>query len=351
LVTAVQPLVIDDARGHPLVSEHPVLKDLDVAAYAGVPLVLETGHVLGSFCVIDTVRREWTSSEIAVLTDLAKLAVTEAEFRLVAAEAEQARAEAGLAIARERTARAAAEVAQSVAEEASRAKTHFLTTMSHELRTPLNAIGGHAQLIEMGIHGPVSVEQLEALSRIRTSGAHLLGLINDVLNMTRLGARKVRYTGRPAPLAVLLDEVEGMVAPQMTTRGLVYEQEECDPALVATADPEKVRQVLINLLTHAMKFTERGGRVGVQCGETRDAGTSWTWIRVSDTGIGIEADKLAAIFKPFVQVDTRLSRTNEGVGLGLAISRELARLMGGDLTVQSEFAQGSAFTLTLPCAH
>ena len=240
----------------------------------------------------------------------------------------------------------AAHAARAEAETANAAKNTFLATMSHELRTPLNAIGGYAELIEMGIRGPVTAAQREDLARIRRSQQHLLGLINDVLNFAKLDAGVVRFDLAEVAIAEALAAAEPMVAPQMAAKGLRFALPACDDTAAVRADPEKLRQVLLNLLGNAIKFTDRGGEISIAC----DVGPTMVQLAVRDTGIGIPAERLQSIFEPFVQVDRRLSRPNEGVGLGLAISRELARGMGGELTATSTEGVGSTFVLTLPRA-
>jgi PAS domain S-box-containing protein len=230
------------------------------------------------------------------------------------------------------------------AEEANRAKSAFLAVMSHELRTPLNAIAGYVQLLEMGIHGPVTDAQREALDRIARSQKHLLRLINDVLNLARIEAGRVDYVLEDVDLALLMADVTPMVEPQMLAKGLVLEMR-VPAGTVARADREKVQQIVINLLSNALKFTPPGGGVGVDGGPGA-AGT--VWLAVADSGIGIPPEKQASVFDPFVQVDMSRTRRSEGSGLGLAISRDLARGMGGDLRVESEVDVGSTFTLTLP---
>ena len=237
--------------------------------------------------------------------------------------------------------------AHQQAADASRAKSEFLAVMSHELRTPLNAIGGYAELIEMGLRGPVTPEQRADLERIQRSQRHLLGLINGVLNYARLEGGTVDYAIEDVPLDDVLATCEALTAPQVRARGLELAFAGCDASLAARADREKVRQVVLNLLSNAVKFTEPGGRVAMSCAAT---GEDMVAVRVADTGRGIPAEQLERVFQPFVQVDARLARTQEGVGLGLAISRDLARGMGGDLTVESEVGAGSTFTLTLPRA-
>jgi PAS domain S-box-containing protein len=235
---------------------------------------------------------------------------------------------------------------RGIAEEANRAKSAFLAAMSHELRTPLNAIGGYVQLLEMGIHGPVTAAQMEALQKVARSQRHLLRLINEVLNLAKIEAGGVHYEVRRVVLREIVDAVLPMVEPQMSERGLSCEIDV--PAdLAVHADRDKAEQVLLNLLGNAVKFTPRRGRVRI--GAVRDEQPSpRVRLNVEDTGIGIPADRLEQVFEPFVQVSADPTRRAEGTGLGLAISRDLARGMGGDLTARSEVGVGSTFTLELP---
>lgn len=234
--------------------------------------------------------------------------------------------------------------ARAEAEAANRAKMEFLATMSHELRTPLNAIGGYAELIELGIHGPVTDEQRLALTRIQQSQRHLLGMINEVLNYSRLEAGALSYEMTNVPLREILVACVALVLPQALTKGIVLVELPCDPSLTVYADREKVQQIVLNLLSNAIKFTDTGSEVSI---EGLSPEESLVLIRIRDTGYGIAPEHIDRIFHPFVQVDATLTRTREGTGLGLAISRDLARGMGGDLTVQSELGAGSTFTITL----
>jgi PAS domain S-box-containing protein len=245
--------------------------------------------------------------------------------------------------------------ARREAERASRAKSEFLATMSHELRTPLNAIGGYAELLEMEIRGPVTAAQREDLGRIQRSRRHLLGLINEVLDYARIERGAVAFDLRPTLLAEAGAAAAVLIEPQRAAKRIALEfrppvdDAAAAPALAAVADPERLRQILLNLLSNAVKFTPEGGRVTVEIAPGPDA-RGRAIARVIDTGVGIPADQLEAIFEPFVQVGRAFNRPAEGTGLGLAISRDLARGMGGDLTAESTVGAGSTFTLALPAA-
>lgn len=231
------------------------------------------------------------------------------------------------------------------AEAANAAKSLFLTTMSHELRTPLNAIIGYVDLLELGVHGPLTEEQRVSLQRVRRSSKHLLSLINDVLNVARVEQGQVEYVIQRIPAATLLADVEPLVLPQFVSHGIRFTMHPCVGEVVALCDPDKTQQILLNLLSNAYKFTESGGTVRLECATDEDH----VYFHVMDSGRGIDPDKLSVIFEPFVQIDRHLNQSSQqGVGLGLAISQDLAQGMGGDLTATSELNVGSRFTLTLP---
>ena len=235
---------------------------------------------------------------------------------------------------------------RDLAEQANRAKAEFLANMSHELRTPLNAIAGYADLLLLGVRGELGPAARADVERMRRSGQHLLSLINDILNFARIEAGQLAYQLEPVPVAALLADLEALVAPQVAQRGLAYVSPDGAEA-AAWADPEKTRQIVLNLVTNAIKFTEPGGTITVSC-DTADGGMR---VHVADTGRGIPPEQIGRIFDPFVQVDRHLTaESQQGVGLGLAISRDLARGMGGDLDVESAVGRGSTFTLRLPAA-
>jgi signal transduction histidine kinase len=244
-------------------------------------------------------------------------------------------------------ANASLEEARRVADEANQAKSDFLATMSHELRTPLNAIAGHVQLLQMELRGPVTAEQRQALDRIGRAQRHLLGLINDVLNLSRIEAGQIEYTLASVNLHDMLGDIAPMIEPQLATKQLRYGVRDPLSLPAVRADRDKLHQIFLNLLSNAVKFTEPGGSITIEAHEGTEPPHDVV-IRITDSGCGIPADKLEAIFEPFVQVRAELTRPHEGTGLGLAISRDLARGMGGDLGAESSPNEGSTFVLRLP---
>ena len=342
-----------------------IIKSLGLRSYAVVPLTA-FGRVYGALTLVQAEsKRRFVAADLPLLEDLGRragLAVHNAilfrdslsaneKLEEQAMEMEQ-QSEEAQALTEELEAQTQElmttardlEKKSSEAELANKAKSEFLANMSHELRTPLNAIGGYVELLQMGLRGPVTDEQTTDLERIKASSNHLLGLINDILNYAKVDAGRIDYRLESIPVREVVAEAEGMVAPQMQQRGMTYETDLCGADVDIVADRDKLRQILLNLLSNALKFTPDGGTIRVYC----ELGTEEVRIYVSDTGGGIPEDRVEDIFEPFIQVDRGLNRLGHGVGLGLAISRSLAHGMNGDITVKSAVGVGSTFCVLLP---
>lgn len=300
-----------------------VLQDLAGGALLTVPLVIR-GRLVGAVTFVGGREgRPFTPADVQMAEDLAGRSAMALDRARLYGEA----------------------VALKVrAESASEAKGAFLGMMSHELRTPLNAIGGYVDLLDMEIHGPVTEAQHRDLARIKSNQRYLMGLINDLLNFTKIGSGHLVYDVVDIIAHDVVADSVALVEPLITQRRLIYDGLTCHPSIVARGDREKVIQILVNLLSNAIKFTPPGGRIAIDCEVTENT----VLIRVCDTGIGIPVEKLESIFDPFVQVKGGVTGPEGGVGLGLAISRSLARAMHGDLTVESALGEGARFTLTLP---
>ncbi|MEP6992420.1 MAG: ATP-binding protein [bacterium] len=249
--------------------------------------------------------------------------------------------------------------ARAEAEAANQAKTEFLAVMSHELRTPLNAVLGYAELLDLGVAGAMSVEQRQQVARISASGKHLLGLVNEILDLAKVEAGRLIVVRVPTSVAQVVDSAIVLAQPLAEARGITLHAAVGIPdSLRVLCDPERTLQILSNLLSNAVKFSEPGAdiRLGAECVAAGAASRHlhgdgpWAAIRVTDTGIGIDDAQRDAIFAPFVQVEGGHTRRTDGSGLGLTISRRLARLMRGDLTVESVNGAGSTFSLWLPAA-
>lgn len=235
------------------------------------------------------------------------------------------------------------------AGEADEASDRALATLSHDLRSPLNAIDSYAELIEMEILGSVSDRQREALGRIRMSGRHLLAVLESVLEMTRLSAGVVRIQASSVSAGTVIEEAVGMVQPGAAARNQSLAAGDI-AEVTLEADPDRLRQVLVNLLGNAVKYTEPGGTIRIAAVAVERGGRRWGAIVVTDDGPGIPAEKREAIFQPYYRLAGAEADAPEGVGLGLAISRELIQKMGGDIEVESEPGRGSVFTVRLPGA-
>lgn len=336
-VQSTEPLVIPDTRADERYRDVPTVQSLGVAAYVGIPLVF-AGQVIGAFCAIDTVPRNWTTHDVEALSDLATMAISEIELRAATRRSEESRR-------------------QLVAANA--AKSEFLATMSHELRTPLNAILGYASLLELEISGAINAEQRVHLRRLHTSAEHLLALVNDVLDLSKLEAGEMLLASDVGSASAAVSSALALAASIAEARKIrLLPHASSTREVTYVGDEIRVRQILLNLASNAVKFTEPGGEVHVSTlhatglpATVRLTGEGpWASIAVRDTGIGISPEHQASVFLPFKQIVGGHTRTSGGTGLGLAISRRLARLMGGDITLESVPGSGSTFTLWLPAA-
>ncbi|MDR3567606.1 MAG: PAS domain S-box protein [Syntrophobacteraceae bacterium] len=248
----------------------------------------------------------------------------------------------------ERTAQLA--VARDRAEAADRLKSAFLATMSHELRTPLNSIIGFTGVILMGLAGPLSEEQRKQLEMVEKSSSHLLSLINDVLDISKIEAGQLEVGIKPFAVRTSIENVLGIARPLAEKKGLSLRAQISPEVDMLSSDSRRFEQVLLNLLNNAVKFTDRGGvRLDARL-DHAPPGSSRPEIRIAiaDTGIGIRPEDFDALFLPFRQIDTGLSRQHEGTGLGLAICRRIAELLGGTIEAESKWGEGSVFTFSLP---
>jgi PAS domain S-box-containing protein len=342
-----------------------LIRSLGLRSYVIVPIRAH-GRTYGALSLVQAESgRRFTEADVPLIEELGRragLAVHDAGLYRDALETNQLLEEQASELEQQtEEAQALAEEMESQTEEllktvdqlrlkteeaaaANAAKSAFLASMSHELRTPLNAIAGYVELISMGLRGPVTEEQRADLERIRLAQLHLLGLINDVLNFAKVEAGRLEYHFARIALDEVLKDCEGMILPQIHARRISYTYEECGESVFVKADRDRVQQVILNLLGNATKFTREGGRISAACDKVGGYGR----VLVRDTGIGIEADKLDSVFEPFVQIDRTLNQPGQGAGLGLAISRALARDMGGDIVVESEPGVGSTFVFTLP---
>lgn len=300
-----------------------LLREMNIGALLTIPM-LSSDRLLGAVTFVsDQDGRPYSPEEIRLAQSLANRNAEALEHARIYTEAHRALEQAELS---------------------SLNKLRFLGHISHELRSPINAIIGYVELLGEEIHGPVTPAQREDLARIRLNQQHLLALVNDLLTFVQAGSPRLnQIVGLSADEAV--KRAMALIENTLSRKSLRYEHVTSDPGLLALGDLDRVSQILVNLLANAVKFTARGGSITTRC----DATESQVHIRVIDTGIGIDAGSLEEIFEPFVQVD--VSHSGEtGVGLGLAISRDLARTMHGDLSVESTRGEGSCFTLTLPRA-
>lgn len=329
--------------GHPTVATHESATALMLAAHGAENLRILNQIGFGSLLVVPLIVRGGVQGAITFLSRAGDPPFTPDEVALGTDLALRS----ALALDNARLYRQA-DGLRRAAQSANKSKSEFLASMSHELRTPLNAIGGFADLIDLGIHGPVTDEQHDALARIKVSQQHLLTLISEILDFVRLEGGRVAYNYSDVSMIEALTSVSQMLGGVAREKGLRLEEPRGDASAVAWADPDRVRQILVNLVMNAVKYTPQDG--GTITLTTEVTGQS-VRTQVTDTGPGIAPDKIGAIFEPFVQLTAGLTDRRDGVGLGLAISRDLARAMKGDLTLESTLGSGSRFTLALPLSR
>lgn len=335
--------ITDDPRYAQMEPYQGMPPDLPVRSYLAVPVKSRSGEVIGGLFFGHEETGVFTAREERLVVGIAGwAAVAMDNARLYAAERQ----------------------AREGAEGATRAKAEFLATMSHEFRTPLNAIMGYAQLLDMGVLGPATAAQHDHVERLQASARHLLQLVDDILDVAKVDADRLNVRNDFLISGAAVAAAVTLVQPQSTAKGVrLIDLRIDEPGFAYVGDEHRVRQVLINLLSNAIKFTPSGGQVTIECGTTDEPGPgvfiaattanleppeSWVFIKVEDTGPGIAPAVVSRLWEPFVQGDGALTREKGGTGLGLAISRRLARLMGGDITAQSEPGTPTRFTLWLP---
>lgn len=328
------PLVVPDATKDPRFADNPLVEGPpDIRFYAGSPLVNPDGFHLGTLCVIDRRPRTLSAEQLDALAALSRQVVSQLELRRALAAERQVRAEA---------------------QAANVAKSAFLAKMSHELRTPLNAVIGFSKLLERNRAGTFEEKDLDMLQRIRRNGQHLLTLINEVLDLSRIESGRLSLERQPVPLDDLVDRVVADLEGALAARDVQLSITGVAGLVAPAADPLRLRQVLTNLLSNAARFAA-GGRVAIR-GVAGDEPYRPRRLDVIDDGVGVEEEKLGMIFDSFRQADDSTARTHGGSGLGLTIARSLCRAMGHDLVARSTVGRGSTFSIVFdgadpPAAH
>lgn len=334
------------------------LRALGIGSVIVTPL-LARGEVIGAMTFVGAdAGRSYRGSDVQLAEDIAARCAIAVDRARLLEEAERAHELAVLA--NERLVLASLhekEVAdEAVAERKS--ATHFIAAVSHEVRTPLSAILGYVSLLTEGVAGGLTQTQQEHLERIREAAKHLMDLLADILDLEKARGGRLHLELKEGELGRVVSEALGMIHPIADRAGVTVEHTPSDEEVRYVGDEERVRQILLNLLVNAVKFTDSGGKVRATSGSRERAdpeavvsrGGPWIFVEVEDTGIGIPERRREEVFDPFVQLEGASARSKGGAGLGLHISRDLARRMGGDVTVRSREGEGSHFTLWLPAA-
>lgn len=326
------PLHVPNALEDPGWDDNPDV-ELNMISYIGMPLIWPDNSVFGTVCILDSKRLESGENYLQLVQQFKEM--IELDFHMLGRNAKLKETSLEL------------EEARKTADKANVAKSTFLANMSHELRTPMNAILGYSEMLKEDAEDKGRDDIIPDLDKINQAGTHLLSLINDVLDLSKIESGKMETLAEQFDIVTLIEQVVDTAQPLMAQHNNQLINE-CDIAIgKANQDVTKLRQSLLNLLSNAAKFTENG-RVTIQARrETGDAG-DWLTISVSDTGVGIPDDKLDSVFEEFSQAESTTTRDFGGTGLGLPISRHFCQMMGGDITVASRYGEGSTFLIRIP---
>jgi len=312
-------LIVPDATKDYRFSDNPlVISDPLIRFYAGAPLITSDKYFLGTLCVIDPQPKNLTPKQISQLKILSRLFISQLELR-----------------------------------RAIRLKDHFLANISHELRTPLNAILGLVEVLREEIVGNVNKEQMTILSNIEDNSLHLLSLINDILDLSKIESSQLNLKNSLVNIPLLCSSSLVSIKQQVLQKHIQLEIKIPSNLPYLYVDEQRIRQVVINLLTNAVKFTPEGGKITLEAflwsKKKETTQQNYLQIAVIDTGIGIAPENIKEIFQPFVQIDSKLNREYAGMGLGLSLVKQIVELHNGQVGVTSELGVGSCFTVDLPC--
>jgi signal transduction histidine kinase/ActR/RegA family two-component response regulator len=345
-----QVMVVPDAHRDERFADNPLVTlSPHIRAYAGAPLVGAGGEALGTLCVLDREPADFSEADIAALRALARQAMVQLELRrsdvtMLRTELEAARHRIGVLEAQVTERTAELQAARDSAEAANRAKSDFLSQMSHELRTPLNAILGFAQVLRIGGGGAATARSLQHVEQIEQAGRHLLELINDLLDLSRIESGTMVVGREPIELRSLCAECVRLVKPMADAAAITVIDKTAETLpLVVWGDRTRLIQVLMNLLSNGVKYNREGGTVTLTLQAIDEL---WAELAVADTGPGFTEEQLGSLYQPFNRLGAERSRT-EGTGVGLVIAKRLTEMMGGSISVATQQGEGSCFTLRL----